>query len=148
MKIKHGHCRTNKRTKEWYAWHSMIRRCKYPSMDRYHRYGGRGISVCERWKDFSNFLQDVGFAPSEKHSLGRIDNEGNYEPGNVQWETPEQQHRNTSGNRNITFNGETLTLVEWSEKTGLKRTTITQRIDAYGWSIEKALTTPKRRKIS
>ena len=146
MKIKHGHCTTTKRTKEWTAWHSMIRRCKYPSMERYPHYGGRGITVCERWKDFSNFLEDVGFAPSKEHTLGRINNNGNYEPGNVRWETPIEQHRNTSGNRKITFSGQTLTLVEWAEKTGLKRTTITQRLDYYKWSIEKTLTTPARAK--
>ena len=146
MKIKHGHCRATNRTKEWRAWNSMIRRCTYPSMDRYPHYGGRGITVCERWNEFTNFLEDVGFAPSKKHSLGRIDNDGNYEPKNVRWETVEQQHRNTSANRKISYKGETLTLVEWSEKTGLKRTTITQRLDSYGWSIEKTLTTPARKK--
>jgi hypothetical protein len=144
MKVRHGHCKVNARTKEWGAWNAMHRRCKYPSMDRYEKYGGRGITICERWNNFLNFLEDVGYAPSKTHSLGRIDNDGNYEPSNVRWETVQQQHRNTSGNRKITFNEKTLTLCEWAELTGIKRTTITQRLDAYGWSVEATLTTPTK----
>lgn len=141
---KHGHTKNGQRSKEWRAWNAMIRRCKYPSMQRYNRYGGIGIKVCDRWADFLNFLQDVGNAPSESHSLGRIDNKIGYEPGNVKWETTKEQSRNKSTTRYITFNNQTLALCDWSEKTGIPTTTITQRIDYYKWDIEKALTTPVR----
>lgn len=139
----HGHTANGKRTKEWRTWNAMWRRCKYPSMERFYRYGGIGITVCERWKSFQQFLSDVGFAPSEKHTLGRIDNKVGYTPENVKWETPHEQSRNKTTTRKITFNGKTMPLCDWAIETGLSRTTITQRIDAYGWSVEKALSTPK-----
>jgi len=142
---RHGHTTGGQRTKEWRTWNAMIRRCKYPSMQRFYRYGGIGVTFCERWNSFEKFLEDVGFSPSENHSLGRIDNKKGYEPSNVRWETPKQQSRNKSTTRFITLNGIKKPLCDWSEITGLSRTTITQRIDAYGWSIEKALTTPKRK---
>lgn len=141
---RHGHTIGGKRTKEWRAWNAMIRRCKYPSMQRFNRYGGIGITVCEKWLAFENFLKDVGFAPSENHSIGRIDNKLNYEPNNVRWETPHEQSRNKSSTRLLTLNGVTMPLCDWANKTGLSRTTITQRIDAYGWTVERALTTKKR----
>lgn len=136
----HGHTAGYSRTKEWRAWNAMIRRCKYNSMDRFDRYGGRGITVCDRWLDFGNFLHDVGRAPSKDHSLGRIDNDRCYEPGNVRWETNFEQHRNTSRNRYIEYNGERMIVSDWAKKLGLKRTTLEERLKR-GWSVEKAFTT-------
>jgi hypothetical protein len=82
-------------TKEYRAWLSMKERCSYPRYQGYHRYGGRGISVCERWvESFEDFFQDVGPAPSPQHSLGRLDNDGDYEPGNVAWQLATEQARN------------------------------------------------------
>ena len=125
----------------------MIRRCKYPSMQRYARYGGIGITVCDHWNVFENFLEDMGFAPSKQHSLGRIDNSKGYELGNVRWETLHEQSRNKSSTRMLIFDGKTMPLCDWARETGLSRTTITQRIDSYGWTVERALTTPKRGKV-
>ena len=103
---KHGHCSKNRRSKEWRAWNAMIRRCCYPSMDRYPRYGGRGITVCERWRhSFEAFLKDVGYAPSPEHTIDRIDNDGNYEPHNVRWATRSEQIRNSTKARHIEFGG-------------------------------------------
>lgn len=141
---RHGHTIGGNRTKEWKAWNAMIRRCKYPSMQRYNRYGGIGITVCERWQKFENFLHDMGDAPSEHHSLGRIDNTDGYKPGNMRWETQHEQSRNKSSTRMLTLGDQTMPLCDWAAKTGLSRTTITQRIDAYGWTVERALTTKKR----
>lgn len=144
ISTRHGHCRTPKtQSKEWRAWNAMIRRCTYPSMDRYPRYGGRGITVCDKWRhSFQAFLADVGPAPTPSHTLGRIKNDGHYEPGNVEWQLKGTQARNKSSNRVITHNGESLTLIEWCERTGLKRQTIQMRLDVYGWSVERTLTTP------
>lgn len=144
---RHGHACNGKRTKEWRAWNAMIRRCRYPSMDDYERYGGRGITVCQRWQDsFESFLEDVGPAPSEQHSIDRVDNDGNYESDNVRWATKSEQIKNSRKARLITWQGRTMNLCDWSEETGIKRTTIQMRIDHYGWSVHDALTKPVRRK--
>jgi hypothetical protein len=77
------------------AWCGMKQRCLYPNHNRYHLYGGRGIKVCKRWlKNFKNFLADVGRAPGPEYSIDRINNDGNYEPGNVRWATKFEQARN------------------------------------------------------
>lgn len=93
--LKHGHRRRNGTSLEYKSWRGMLSRCYYPMNKDYHRYGGRGITVCGSWvSDFTNFLRDMGPRPSQSHSIDRIDNEGNYEPGNCRWGTPKQQARN------------------------------------------------------
>lgn len=98
------------------------------------------MCVCDRWKDFVNFFEDVGKAPSEKHSIGRIDNEKNYEPGNVRWETNFEQSRNKSTNNYIEYKGEKMIASDWAKKLGIKRTTLEERLKR-GWSVEKAFMT-------
>ena len=96
--------KTHRKTgsKEYRAWLAMRERCSCPRYQGYDHYGGRGISVCDRWQtSFEDFLQDVGAAPSPQHSLGRIDNDGNYEPGNVAWQTPVEQARNRAKRRRM-----------------------------------------------
>lgn len=80
--------------KEYYAWKGMRARCNNKNYHAYHRYGGRGIKVCDRWDDFENFYSDMGNAPSKKHQLDRIDNDGDYEPCNCRWVTPKENSRN------------------------------------------------------
>jgi hypothetical protein len=122
----------------------MRDRCRNPKHRAYKNYGGRGITVCERWNSFENFYADVGDRPSPKHSIDRIDNDLGYEPGNVRWADQKTQSRNSRRNRLVAINGETLCLQDWAERMGLGRCTIYDRLRR-GWSIERALTTPPAR---
>lgn len=79
---------------EWWAWYKMKMRCTNPNVKDYPLYGGRGITVCDRWMSFNSFLEDMGDKPSPEHSLDRIDNYGNYEPGNCRWATKKEQSNN------------------------------------------------------
>jgi hypothetical protein len=126
-------------TSEHYTWRSMIQRTTNPRNKRFADYGGRGITVCDRWRSFENFYADMGPKPTPSHQIDRIRNEGNYEPGNCRWATKTEQARNKRTNRVIEFNGQFLTLAAWSEISGIKYTTIRNRLDR-GWSIADALT--------
>lgn len=120
----------------------MRARCKNENLEAFPYYGGRSIKICERWDtSFENFYKDVGDRPSKNHSLDRIDNDGDYEPGNVKWSTSKQQSRNRRSNFMITYNGETMTATDWGEKTGIRPSVIIQRITRDKWSVERALTT-------
>lgn len=145
--IKHGESTRTFVTPEYRVWRDMNARCYIPSLKNYKYYGGRGITVCERWrKSYLNFLQDVGRRPSDKHSLDRFPNkDGNYEPENTRWATPDQQARNQSKTRLITFQGKTLCIADWSKVINVYPQIIKYRLDS-GWSIEKALTTPNRQR--
>jgi len=118
----------------------MIDRCTRPGSRHYHRYGGRGIRVCERWKlSFEAFLADMGERPSPRHSIDRIDNDGNYEPGNCRWATPAAQNRNRSSSHVITVS---MCIEEWAEVLGVPSTRIRDRIHQ-GWPEKDALFCPK-----
>jgi hypothetical protein len=123
----------------------MVARCENPNRKDYERYGGRGISVYPAWREsFTAFYNYMGRKPSKSHSLDRIDNNGNYEPGNVKWSLPKEQANNRRGNSdnpNITIGGETRTFVQWCEKYNLRRKSIRARIKR-GWSWHDAITTP------
>lgn len=132
-----------KPTSEYIAWGNMVQRCTNPKNPNFHNYGGRGIRVCDRWLTFSHFLADMGPRPSTKHTLDREDNDGEYCPGNCRWATQREQCRNMRKNSRLTHAGETLTVTQWAERTGLDRNTIDGRIDG-GWSVEAVLTTPAK----
>ncbi|TXJ78613.1 hypothetical protein E2C11_16535 [Streptomyces lavendulae] len=121
-------------------WRNMLDRTGNPEHPAYPDYGGRGITVCERWRAFENFAADMGPTFSSDLSLDRIDNDGNYEPANCRWATLHEQARNRRDNRTITWRGRTMVIAEWSEFLGFNRYLISQRL-RQGWSVERALTT-------
>lgn len=124
---------------EYRAWQDMIRRCSNPHAPEFENYGGRGISVCGRWRTFKTFLADVGPRPSRYHSLDRFpDNDGNYEPGNVRWALRQQQQRNMRSNLLVEYDGQKMPLADAAERAGLKYTTVKIRLYR-GWTIERAL---------
>lgn len=129
-------------TATYNSWRGMLERCNSPSHSSYHNYGGRGIAVCPEWKSFESFLEDMGECPSNSHSIDRIDNDGNYEPGNCQWVTQTEQGNNTRANHVITFSGKTMTMKQWANETGIKYSTLAARLNILGWSIERSLTKP------
>jgi len=136
--MSHGYARRWQITPEFRVWARMLRRCNYSRGSSYYRYGGRGISVCDRWSEFMNFFMDMGPRPSSKHSIDRINNDGNYEPGNCRWATQKEQCQNTSKVRIFTVNGRSQTVSAWGEEYGIKRSTIYARLKR-GLSIEQAL---------
>ena len=120
------------------VWCAMRARCESRSNPAYYDYGWRGIRVCERWQVFENFLADMGPRP-QGATLDRINNDGNYEPGNCRWTGRREQANNRRSNRIIECFGERLTLSQWAERTGIKSSTIRERLDRCGWPIERAL---------
>ncbi len=133
------------KTRVYSAWRAMLQRCRNPKEANYHNYGGRGIKVCQRWYVFENFYEDMG-DPPPRYSIERIDNNGNYEPENCKWIPLPLQHRNKRSNRIITLDGLSLTIVEWSERTGVRQKTIGERLNRYGWSERDAIMTPTIRR--
>lgn len=130
---------------EYSAWEAMIQRCTNPKATKFENYGGRGISVCERWlNSFSAFHEDVGNRPSDKHSIDRIDNDGNYEPGNVRWATAKEQCRNVRKNLIYEFQGQQRTLAEISELSGVNYELLYGRVRLADWDIARAVATPKK----
>lgn len=120
-KTKHGYSNTP----EYTAWIHMIERCYNPNCSEYKNYGARGITVCDAWrKSFEAFISDVGDRPGTEYSLDRINNNGDYEPGNVRWTTWDVQSKNRRGIVHVTVNGRTLCLTDWSREIGCSTTTI------------------------
>lgn len=116
-------------TPMYFRWLGIKLRCYHPTHYAYPRYGGRGITMCDEWKNsFKSFYAYIGDPPSEAHSLDRIDNNGNYEPGNVRWATKQEQANNRSDNVRITFNGETKTLAEWGRTLGVTPEAVAWRV--------------------
>jgi len=127
---------------EYNSWRAMHERCKNKKYRRFDLYGGRGIKVCERWATFQNFIADMGPKPTPKHSIDRIDGDGNYEPSNCRWATQQEQVRNSSVIREIAFDGETKILSDWNGHNGLPANVICKRL-LRGWSTDSAMTVPK-----
>lgn len=110
-----------KHRKEYLAWKNMKARCQNPSYHSFARYGGRGITVCERWQKFPAFLADVGLAPSPNHTLERRENDGNYEPGNVRWATRAEQQENTSATKRLTDGQKAQSIRKWARELSVSR---------------------------
>lgn len=139
-KLKHGHSYDGAPTSEYTTWAGMVARCNNRSHKAWLNYGGRGIAVCERWSTFSNFLADMGTKPSKDMTIERVNSNGNYEPSNCVWLPRAQQARNRRNNRRLTHAGMTLTVAEWSERTGIPQRRITNRLSSLGWTVSEALT--------
>jgi hypothetical protein len=127
------------------TWRAMINRCENKNLEGYYLYGGKGVRVCERWRNsFEAFLEDMGEKPSPAHSIDRIDGSLDYSPDNCRWATKREQADNTSRNTHLTFQGETLNVTQWARKLGINPITLFWRL-ANGWSVEEILKTPARR---
>jgi hypothetical protein len=122
---------------EYICWSGMRVRCSNSKRPDWKDYGGRGIAVCERWNSFATFCADMGPRPSRAHSLDRIDNDGNYEPGNCRWATPKEQRHNRRDSVTYTFDGFTGSLHDWSQRLGLNSSSLYERIQKM--PLEKAL---------
>lgn len=124
----------------YHSWQAMKGRCLDKKDAFYADYGGNGITIHPPWIDsFEAFYRDLGNRPVGT-TLDRYPNQnGNYVPGNVRWATHKEQQRNRSSNRLLTYNGETMTLVEWSERLGINRRTLCTRLNKLRWSVERAL---------
>lgn len=129
-------------TPEYKAWHALVQRCTKIDHPQYPAYGGRGIKVCDRWlRSFEAFLDDVGLRPSRAYSIDRIDNDGDYEPGNCRWATKSQQRQNQRQLRRkrlVTFRGRSMMQSEWAAEIGISRSALCVRLK--NWPLDKALT--------
>lgn len=130
---------------EYGIWARMLQRCTNLNDSSYPDYGGRGITVCPEWFSFENFYADMGPRPSKDHSIDRKGNDGPYCKENCRWATKKEQCNNQRSNHKIEFDGRTQTLTQWAEDRALQTTTLWKRLFRYGWSVERALTTPPRR---
>lgn len=137
------HGKTN--TRLFGIWMGMKNRCYIPSNKEYARYGGRGITICDEWKD--DFMAFYTWSMSNGYmdglSIDRIDNDNGYSPNNCRWITIRAQQNNRCNNKFLSFNGKTKTLSEWAEETKIPAAVIGQRLRC-GWSVPRALTTPRR----
>ncbi len=128
-------------SKEYGVWWTMLHRCVDPKSKSYRNYGGRGIKVCERWRDFAAFYEDMGPRPSDQHSIERRENDGDYEADNCFWATKAEQVANKRNTHLITVNGETKHLAEWARLLEATPAAILYRLKR-GWTPEQAVTEP------
>lgn len=137
---KHGHSGTA----TYRTWIMMRNRCLNERTPDYKNYGQRGITICERWDSYVEFLADMGERPSVKHSIDRIDVNGNYSPANCRWATHAEQMRNTRANRLVSLRGTTVRLIDACERFGIEPRLAHSRL-ALGWEVHDALTRPVRK---
>lgn len=130
-------------TPEYRIWAGIKTRCLNPHTPSYDNYGGRGITMCDRWlNSFECFLADMGPRPNRKFTVERIDNDLGYSPDSCRWATYTEQANNKRGNHLLTFQGETLTISQWAQKFDIPYSALASRVIKLGWTTEKALTTP------
>lgn len=134
---------------EYRVWAEMRRRCRNSKRKDFVNYGGRGITICARWEDFHAFLSDMGPRPSSTYSLDRINNDGDYEPGNCRWVTRLEQNNNKRTSRILEFGGRSLNLAGWGRTLGIPAHILSWRI-RNGWSVSRALSQPliKRKRVA
>lgn len=142
--FKHGEkSRDQERNRLYEIWVDMRRRCNSTSHNRAKNYSLKGISVCDEWNDFTTFKDwSINNGYDDTLSIDRIDNSEGYCPENCRWIPPGEQSKNRTANHYITFNNKTQTLTDWAKEVGIGRNALTSRLQR-GWTIERALTTPK-----
>ena len=129
------------------TYKGMLSRCYRQTDISYPDYGGRGIKVCDKWREsFWNFVADIPPKPSSSHQLDRRDNDGDYEPENVRWLSSAKQNQNKRNSRFLTVDERTQTLGEWALEKGIGSTTLKMRLDTYGWAVKDAVNTPVGRR--
>lgn len=128
-------------TSTYKCWGRMKERCLDKKHKSFKRYGGRGITICDRWIKFENFLADMGEKP-DGLTLDRKDNDGNYTLENCQWSTPKQQTRNRSTSRLLTYKGVTKSMAQWADDLGIEYYLLRNRITKCKWTVERAFETP------
>lgn len=138
--LKHGKASS----RIYRVWRGILDRCDNPHNTQWSNYGGRGISVSLRWRDFQNFWDDMGDAPPGA-TIDRIDNNGNYEPDNCRWATPKEQSRNKRNNTYLEFLGRRMVIADWAKEIGVSDQMLRQRLNN-GWTTEEALATPKHQR--
>ncbi len=144
--VTHGATIGGKYRSEYGTWLAMKDRCIRPSCKSYHHYGGRGITVCDRWKkSFQKFIDDMGMRPSKKHSLERINNNKGYSPANCKWATRTEQNRNLRKNVHLEYNGEKLVLSAWAERMSVPREVLRTRFRWGNRTLEQIFNTPFER---
>lgn len=136
------------KSKVFASWSSMIQRCTNPNNPAWKDYGGRGITVCERWMTFENFYADMGDLPFAGAQIERKDNNAGYSKDNCKWATRKEECNNRRSCHNITFRGRTQTARQWEEELGLPLKILHSRIKVLGWTETMALTTPVRRMLA
>ena len=136
-----------KNTKICGVWRDMRSRCNRQKDSEYHNYGGRGIIVCERWKNFINFYADMG-DPPKGLTLDRIDNDGNYEPSNCRWATRKAQNNNSRQNVIIEYQGQKHTISQWANKINISYRALYLRLRTHKWSIKRALTQSMKKRTN
>ena len=142
--FKHGFARPASRSPAYRSWECAKSRCNNPNNPDYYAYGGRGIRFSPEWDRFQDFLQDMGYRPRGA-TLDRINTDGDYEPGNCRWATAGEQGRNKRTNRRIAFQGETMTIAELEERTGVPYQRLWERIVRRCWTVERAVSEPPRK---
>ena len=129
----HGHAHRGHQSPEYKSWANMIQRCTNHSLPEFKDYGGRGITVCKRWLDFENFLADMGRKPSNRLTIERIENAGNYEPANCRWATRKEQNNNKRSNVWVESEGRRMRLADWAVALGLSYSAIHKRFTKGTW---------------
>lgn len=132
-----------KESHEYWIWNMIVQRCTNPKVNNWMNYGGRGITVCDRWLAYENFIADMGNRPTDGHSIERKDNDAGYSLENCRWATRPEQNKNKRNNRFIELFGRRQTLAEWAREYGVDHTLIISRLSR-GWTELAAVTTKPR----
>jgi hypothetical protein len=142
----HGATKNNIRREshEYWIWNTIVQRCTNPKVKNWMDYGGRGITVCDRWLKYENFIADMGKRPTAEHSIDRDDNEAGYSPENCRWATRQEQATNKRNNHLIELFGRCQHLAGWAREYGIDHTLIISRLSR-GWSEVDAVTKPPRK---